>query len=589
MEHIIVFITLGIALGLFAWGRFRHDFVAFIALFILVIAGVIKPDAAFTGFSHPAVITVAAVLIIGKALEYSGLVDILGKWVMKLGTNITVQIMALSLLVAIASSFMNNVGALAVVMPIAIHLARKSGHSPSYLLMPVAFASLLGGLITMIGTPPNIIIATFRGQITGEPFGMFSFAPVGLLLTAGGLVFITFIGWRLLPKRTAKKSERDLFDIDDYITEVIITDESAANGRTLMEFIEMTNIDMQILGLVRDNQRIHAPEPDLELKTDDVIIIETDADELNTLIDDTGVKLLGGAKLRKDAVGSDHIAITEAVVMADSPLIGKSVSELRMRSRYKINLLAVARREEQIYRRLADIIFRVGDVVLLQGRDHMLNDTIASIGCLPLAHRDIKVTFQPKFTLALMVFIAAIVIVIAGVLPVEAAFTMAAVTMVLTGILPVKEMYKSIDWPVIVLLAAMIPVGISLETSGGADIIASSVLGLGTKLPAWGIIAIILTVTMLLSSVINNAATVLLMAPVAMGVANGLTYSIDPFLMAVAIGGSAAFLTPIGHQSNTLVMGPGGYKFTDYIRVGLPLSVIIVLISVPAILWLFPV
>ncbi|MFO7575930.1 MAG: SLC13 family permease [Bacteroidales bacterium] len=589
MDHLIVFATLIIALALFAWGRFRHDFVALISLFILVIAGVIEPHVAFKGFSHPAVITVASVLIVGKALEYSGLIDLLGKWVLKIGTNITIQVMVLSLIVAAASSFMNNVGALAIMMPIAIHIARKSGLTPSYVLMPIAFASLLGGMTTLIGTPPNIIIATFRGDEFGEPFGMFAFAPVGILLTIAGLIFITLLGWRLLPKRAAKKSERDLFDIDDYITEVTVTGTSDAKGKTLEEFISMTNIDMQVLGLVRNNIRIHAPDPHEVLKTKDIIIIETDADELKTLIDDTGVNLLGGKKFRKDAIGSENIAITEAVVMADSSLIGKSVSELRLRSRYGINLLAVARREEQIHRRLANIIFRVGDVILVQGRDHLVHDTITSIGCLPLARRDIKIGFKPKFTVALGLFAVAIILVVTGLLPVELSFSMAAVAMVLLGILPVKEMYKSIDWPVIVLLAAMIPVGISLETSGGAEIIASSVLDLGTRLPAWGMISIILTVTMLLSAVINNAATVLLMAPIAMGVAKGLGYSVDPFLMAVAIGGSAAFLTPIGHQSNTLVMGPGGYKFTDYIRVGLPMSIIIIALAVPLILWIFPV
>ena len=589
MDHLIVFATLIIALVLFAWGKIRHDIVALISLFILVIAGIIEPGKAFGGFSHPAVITVASVLVIGKALEYSGLIDLMGKWVMRIGKNLTVQIMILSLIVAIASSFMNNVGALAIIMPIAIHLARKSGHPPSYLLMPVAFASLLGGMTTLIGTPPNIIIASFRGDEVGEPFGMFSFAPAGVLITVAGLIFITLVGWRLLPKRAAKKSERDLFDIDDYITEVIVESTSAAKGKSIIEFVKMTNIDMQILGLVRDNKRIHAPGPDEVLKTKDIIIIETDADELKTLIEDTGVKLLGGKKFRKDAVGSESIAITEAVVMADSSLIGRSVSELRMRSRYGINLLAVARREEQIHRRLANVIFRVGDVVLVQGRDHLLHETITSIGCLPLARRDIKLDLKPKFILALMLFTAAIIVVVTGLLPVETAFSIAAVAMVLTGILPVKEMYKSIDWPVIVLLAAMIPVGISLETSGGAELIADSVLNLGSSMPAWAMITIILTVTMLLSAVINNAATVLLMAPVALGVAKGLGYSVDPFLMAVAIGGSAAFLTPIGHQSNTLVMGPGGYKFTDYVRVGLPMSVIIVAVAVPVILWIFPV
>ena len=588
MNHLIVFATLIIALVLFAWGKIRHDFVALISLFILVIAGIVDGQTAFKGFGHPAVITVAAVLIIGKALEQSGLIDLISKWVLQTGNNIVLQIATLSLIVAVASAFMNNVGALALMMPVAIHLARKSGNPPSLILMPIAFASLLGGMTTLIGTPPNIIVATFRADEVGEPFGMFSFAPVGVVLALTGLLFISLIGWRLIPKRKASKAETDLFDIDNYITEVEVTNQSNARGLTIAEFAASAGVEMQILGLVRDNIRIHAPETDEKLKVKDIIIIETDADELNAIVKETGVKLVGGRKFRKDAEGSQNIAITEAVVMADSSLIGRSVSEIMLRRRYGINLLAVARKEERIHRRLPKIIFRNGDVLLLQGREHMLDETIVSLGCLPLAPRGLRIDYKTKIPLALSIFIASIIAVVTGLLPVQVAFTIAAVTMVLAGVLPIKQVYTSIDWPVIILLGAMIPVGIALETSGGAEIIASLALNLGDSVPGWAIIAIVMIVTMFLSDIINNAATVVIMAPVAIGVAKGLGFSVDPFLMAVAIGGSSAFLTPIGHQSNTLVMGPGGYKFTDYWRMGLPLELILIAVSVPLLLLVFP-
>ena len=588
MNHLIVFATLIIALVLFAWGKIRHDFVALISLFILVIAGIVDGQTAFKGFGHPAVITVAAVLVIGKALEQSGLIDLISKWVLQTGNNIVLQIATLSLIVAVASAFMNNVGALALMMPVAIHLARKSGNPPSLILMPIAFASLLGGMTTLIGTPPNIIVATFRADEVGEPFGMFSFAPVGVVLALTGLLFISLIGWRLIPKRKASKAETDLFDIDNYITEVEVTNQSNARGLTIAEFAASAGVEMQILGLVRDNIRIHAPETDEKLKVKDIIIIETDADELNAIVKETGVKLVGGRKFRKDAEGSQNIAITEAVVMADSSLIGRSVSEIMLRRRYGINLLAVARKEERIHRRLPKIIFRNGDVLLLQGREHMLDETIVSLGCLPLAPRGLRIDYKTKIPLALSIFIASIIAVVTGLLPVQVAFTIAAVTMVLAGVLPIKQVYTSIDWPVIILLGAMIPVGIALETSGGAEIIASLALNLGDSVPGWAIIAIVMIVTMFLSDIINNAATVVIMAPVAIGVAKGLGFSVDPFLMAVAIGGSSAFLTPIGHQSNTLVMGPGGYKFTDYWRMGLPLELILIAVSVPLLLLVFP-
>ncbi|MBE0675044.1 MAG: anion permease [Bacteroidales bacterium] len=589
MDHIVVFITLILALVLFASGKIRHDLVAFIALFILIIAGVIKPADGFSGFGHPAVITVASVLMIGKALEFSGLMDFLGRWVIKIGTGIPTQVFVLSLLVAAASSVMNNVGALAIMMPIAIHLARRSGHPSSYVLMPIAFASLLGGMTTLIGTPSNIIIASFRGDVTGEPFGMFAFTPVGVILTVAGLLFITFIGWRMLPKRVAPKQESDLFNIEDYITEVVVTKGSSVRGKTLSEFVAGAKIEMKILALVRDNKRVSSPDPEEVLRIKDLLVLEIDASELKSLIEATGVKLLGGKRFRTGSEFSGNVSLLEAVVTADSVLVDRSVSEVGLESKYELNLLAVAHREKQMHRRLGDIILKVGDVILVQGREKTIADTITSIGCLPLAKRDLRLGFKPKFTMALVLFGTAIALVVADILPVEVAFSMAAISMVLLGILPLKEMYRSIDWSVIILLGAMIPVGASLETSGGAKIIADAVTDLGGKVPPWAILTVLMVITMLITGLVNNAATILLMAPVAIGIASGLDYSADPFLMTVSVGGSSAFLTPIGHQSNTLVMGPGGYKFTDYTRMGLPLSVLIVAIGIPVILWVFPV
>lgn len=588
MDQTIVFGTLLLVLILFAWGKIRHDFVALIALFIVIVAGITDSSTAFEGFGHPAVITVAAVLIIGKALEFSGLIDLLGKWVMKIGDKLLLQIAAMSLLVAIASAFMNNVGALAIMMPIAIHMARKSGHPPSYILMPIAFASLLGGMTTLIGTPPNIIIATFREEEFGEAFGMFDFSPVGLFLTVGGLVFISFLGWRLLPKRFSAKDGAALFDIDDYITEAEVLSDSKVKGKTIGELAKASDADVQILGMVRNKVRIHAPNVDEVLKTKDILILETEANDLKTFIADTGLKLSGGKKFRKDAKGSENIAITEAIVMPGSPLLGQTAAKLRMRSRYGINLLAVSRMEQKIHRRLDHVIFRQGDVLLLQGREHTISDTISAIGCLPLARRGLQIGYKTKIPLALGIFITSVILVVSGILPVQAAFPMAAVAMVLAGILPVKEVYKSVDWPVIVLLGAMIPVGKALETTGGAQSIASAIMMLEGNIPHWAMLTIVLVVTMFLSDIINNAATVVLMAPIAISIANGLGLSADPFLMAVAVGGSCAFLTPIGHQSNTLIMGPGGYKFTDYWRMGLPLEIIIVAVGVPAIMMIWP-
>jgi di/tricarboxylate transporter len=455
-------------------------------------------------------------------------------------------------------------------------------------LMPIAFASLLGGMTTLIGTPPNIIIATFRKQNDLPPFGMFDFTPVGLIIGIAGLAFVALLGWRVLPARKTKNDRSELFDIDDYITEVVLGADSPLIGKTLGDLPTITDAEVQVLGLVRAHRRIHAPELEEEFYEGDILILETDTEALASFMKDTGAVLVGERKFRRNAKGSDKITIMEAVILPDSPLVSNTASALKMRTRYSINLLALARKEQRVHRRLDHVLFRTGDVLLLQGREHMMADAIRSMGCLPLARRDLDLGYKTKIPVAVGLFAVAILLVVFGLLEVQVAFALCALGMVLGGVLPLKEVYTSVDWPVIVLLAAMIPVGMALETSGGAATIGQTVLWTTETLPPWAVLAVILVLTMFISDIINNAATVVLMAPIAIHIAQALGHSIDPYLMAVAIGGSSAFLTPIGHQSNTLVMGPGGYKFTDYWRMGLPLEIIIVLVGVPAILYFWP-
>lgn len=588
VQQAAIFATLALALALFAWGRLRHDLVALLALFATIVTGLVPGDEAFTGFGHPAVVTVAAVLIIGRALEAAGAVDLLARWVSGAGDRLPVQILVLCTITATASAFMNNVGALAIMMPVAIHLARKSGHPPSAVLMPLSFASLLGGMTTLIGTPPNIIVATLREDVTGQPFGMFDYTPAGVGIAVSGILFITLIGWRLIPRRTGASSREDLFEIEDYITEVRVTADSKLKGMQVGEVPSALETGVQVLGLVRRGRRIHAPDPTEVLKTNDILILEADADELESFLAAGGARLVGGKKFRKDAQGSAEISLAEVVVMGDSPLVGTTAALLRMRSRHGINLLAVARRGTRIRKRLDHVVFRAGDVLLLQGRDHLLQDTIQTLKCLPLAKRSLKMEPGRRLFPALAVFGLSMVAVVSGLLPVQVAFSIAAAAMVLVRLVPLKEVYHSVDWPVIVLLGAMIPVGVAFETSGGAALIANWILAARDQLSPWAMLTVVFLVTMFLSDIINNAATVVLMVPIGAQVASGIGACPDPFLMAVAVGGSCAFLTPIGHQSNTLVMGPGGYRFADYWRMGLPLEILIVVVGVPLILWFWP-
>jgi len=589
LQQIIVFGVLALTLVLFVWGRWRYDVVALLALLAVTITGIAPADQAFAGFGHPAVVTVAAVLAVSRGLMNAGVIDSLAKLLGRVGERPAAQVGALTSLVAVFSAFMNNVGALALLMPVAIRMARRNGHSPSLLLMPLAFGSLLGGLTTLIGTPPNIIIATFRTDNGAAPFRMFDFTPVGLGAAVAGVLFITLIGWRLVPQRKSAASREALFEIEDYVTEVTIPEGSALAGKTLRDLAALTDAEVVVMGLVRQTRRRLAPSSFEVLRAGDVLIIEADPEDLQTLLDSAGLELTGNRKLSEDALKSDErVAVMEAVIMADSPFISNTIRQLNLRWRYGVNLLGVARFGARLRGRLADIHFQVGDVLLLQGPAETLPETLATLGCLPLAARNLRLGQPRRLALGVGIFVAALGIAATGLMPVQITFVGAVVAMILSNILTLREAYDAIDWPIIILLGAMIPVGQALETSGAADLIAGGVLAASGQMPPVISLVIVLVGTMFLSDIVNNAAAAVLMAPIAISVAYGMGASADPFLMSVAIGASCAFLTPIGHQSNTLVMGPGGYRFGDYWRMGLLLEVIILLTAVPLILLFWP-
>ncbi|MEX2514370.1 MAG: SLC13 family permease [Cyclobacteriaceae bacterium] len=588
MEQILVFAVLGLSLIFFVWGKLRYDLVALLALIVLSVFGLIPYENAFMGFSHPAVITVAAVLVVSKSLEKSGLVNYFLRFLDHLGSNITIQITGICALVALASGFMNNIGALAIFMPVAIQMARKHHYSPSLVLMPIAFASLLGGMVTLIGTPPNIIISAFRSGVSGNNFSMFDFAPVGIGITLAGVVFISLVGWRFLPRRKSASSEDSMFEINNYITEVIINPTSPLIGKTLQDIGNEVDLDFKVLGIVRDKQRIHAPGPFIALRENDILILESNTEVLEKFIDQYQTKLVGNEDLYNEPEAKDEIIIMEGIVLENSPLVGQTAASIHMRSRYDVNLLALARSNKTILQRIDHVIFETGDVLMLQGRSKEMADIFNDMQCYPLAQRSLSIGKPKKTIFAISLFVASILVVVAGWMPVEMAFTLAAVMMVIIKVMPLKDLYTSIDWPVIVLLGAMIPVGEAFETSGAAASVTENILIFSDILPSWTILIVIMVTTMLLSSVINNAATVVLMAPIGLKIAESMELSTDPFLMTIAIGASSAFLTPIGHQSNTLVMGPGGYKFSDYWKLGLPLTILVLAVGIPLILIFWP-
>ncbi len=596
--------VIAMTFGLFAWGKWRYDVVAVIALFSLVVGDVvlekilrreesnlIDPDHALDGFGHAAVITVAAVLVISRALRNSGVVDLIARRLMPLAKNQLLHITSLCVVAAVLSAFMNNVGALALLLPVALKTASEQNRSPTLILMPLAFASILGGMITMIGTPPNIIISIFREEHTaaGEAFGMFAFSPVGGMVALFGVAFVALIGWRLIPKDAQKKSgTEELFALNEYITEVRVPEDCKFVGKTLGEVEKETGEKMMVFGFIRKDGKVISPNRNNLVRADARYLVKVDPLDLQVIMDESGLRLAKELRARMDSIEGDDVTFSEVLVTPTSHLLGRTRAELRRRTSGSVVLMAVARQGQPMRKRLGDIEFRVGDVLLLQGNGDDLKEHVINLHLLPLAERELQVGIFSKVSVAVGIFGAAIALSMFDVLPTTLAFLGAIIAYVFLGILPMRDLYRQIDWPVIVLLGAMIPVSGALQDTGLTDKIADIVNDHKGNVPAWGILAVLMVLTMTLSDVINNAATALIMAPIGVGIALQMGASPDPFLMAVAVGASCAFLTPIGHQCNALILGPGGYRFGDYWRMGLPLEVLIVAGSVPLILYRFP-
>ncbi len=587
----VVLALLGVAIALFIWEKWRYDLVALMCLLAAVLLGLVPAEQAFAGFGHPAVITVAAVLILSRALQQSGVIDILADRVSRSVGSAQMQLAALCLIGAALSAFMNNVGALALLMPIMIAAGQRGGPSPSQGLMPLSFSAILGGLVTLIGTPPNLIVSGYRQEAVGAPFSMFDFAPVGLALALAGVLFVTICGRWLIPQNRRGQSDTEttpLFEIGDYVAEFTVGEDSALIGTSVQEVERRSEATVQVLGLVRQDRKLFNRMRLELIQPGDVLILQGSTDDLQKLVGgDKGLAPLGRTDLAGDGKPNADAAFLEAVVMPGTRLEGRSVVDLRVRQRLGVTLVALSRSGQTVPGRLHEARLHTGDVLLLEGAEADLADAVQTLGLLPLAQRGIA--FRTRRALVpLALFGAAVLSVSFGLASPAIALMLAAIGMVLTRILSLRQAYQALDLPVLVLLGAMIPVGDAMQSTGASELLVNAILAVAGDAQPWVLMALLLIVTMFLSDVMNNAATAVVMSPIAVAIAISLNLSPDPFLMAVAIGASSAFLTPIGHQNNTLVMGPGGYRFGDYWKLGLPLEAILVAIAVPLIPLIFP-
>ncbi|MEO1820546.1 SLC13 family permease [Pseudomonas sp.] len=615
----LILLILACTIALFLWGRWRHDIVALAALLACVVTGLTPAADAFVGFGHPAVITVAAVLILSKGLQTTGAVEALAQRALPQRGGLLLGLGFLTLLGAALSAFMNNVGAMALLMPIAMQLANRQGVPPGRVLMPLAFGTILGGMTTLIGTPPNLIVSGFRAQTELGAYSMFDFTPVGLAVALGGVLLAVLASRWLVPHRP--QPEAGSFDTGTYLTEVHIDADSKIDGKPLREVEQLLDDgDAQIVGMVRNDFRVIAPLSSRILRAGDILVIESDPEALGASLTRLGLKLEeavppGNAEKDKEKENedsdepagettpnsekgaeeqtppvrhSDEIVLQEMVVQPGADILGRSASDIALRTRFGINLLAISRQGHRSIRRLRWTEVEAGDVLLLQGDPEAIAGFASEYGCAPLAPRSILIPDRRLALTAVLIMLGSVGLAAFGILPAAVAFTAGVLGYMLTRVIPLRRLYEAIDWPIIVLLGALMPLAAAMGDTGAADVLARTLLehvAQGSPIIA---LTLMLVVTMTLSDFMNNAATAAVMCPIALSVASQLGVNPDSFLMAVAIGASCAFLTPIGHQNNTLILGPGGFRFGDYWRLGLPMELLVVTISIPMLLWVWP-
>jgi len=586
-DQIILFALFGLVFAFLLWGKFRYDIVAFSALMAGVLLGVVPTSQAFAGFGHPATLVVALVLVVSAGLVRSGAVFLITRTLVNASRSLGSHITLMGAVGGVLSALMNNVAALALLMPVDIQTARKAGRSPGLSLMPLSFATILGGMVTLIGTPPNIIIASIREERLGAPFAMFDFAPVGGVTAIAGLIFIALIGWRLIPAREDSKLGAD--DISQFIAELTVPEGSRLIGKQLRDLEEEAEkADVAIIGLIRDSKRRYGRARDARLRAGDALVLEATPDALDEFRAAFSLAVADAKREERLKADGDGVDVIEVVVTDQSRLIGRTAQSVGLGWRQSTVLLGISHRGQKITRQIRKTQINVGDILLLLVPRETGADVTQWLGCLPLADRGLAVTADEKVWIAIGIFSAAVLAASVGLIYLPVALGLVVVVYVLAKIVPLAELYTHIEWPVVVVLGSMIPLGAALESSGGTELISGALITLTMGMPAWAVLTVLMIVTMSLSDVLNNTATTIVAAPVGIQMAQSLNVSPDPFLMAVAVAASSAFLTPIGHKNNTLILGPGGYHFGDYWRIGLPLEAIVVIVSIPAILVFWP-
>ena len=578
-------IVVGCVVGsllLFASERLPPEGVGVLVLLVLAFTGVIDAPAAFAGFASPAVITVAAMFILSAGLVEAGAPAALASAMVRYGgTRVVVLTALLVLVVGGMSAFINNIAATVILMPAAVTLARAADASSSRLLMPLAYGSMLGGLMTQIGTPPNLLVSEALVAAGHRPFGMFDFAPTGAALLAAGLVYLMTVGRRLVPDRQGPDVAQSVAQTRDYLAEVRVPAGAAYAGRTLRQLRWRPRFDVSIMEIVRDGRRLRFPTAEEALYVGDVVLVEGEPDQVLRLTQAEGVEF---ATERDAAIGrlradDEQAEVLELVAGPSFSSRGRTVAAMRFRNRFGGLVLGIWRQGTHLRSRLRDQRIETGDVLMVRMPRARVADLEESIDFIVLSQRSRAVVPRPRMLLPLAILVLTVGLAAADVVHIAVAGVMGAVLMVVTRVLPYDRIYAAVDWRTLVLIAALLPLGTAMRTTGLAELMAQGVTDTLRPFGPLVVLAGIFILTSILTQLMSNAAAVVLVAPIALGIAASFGIAPHPALMMVAIAGSTAFMTPIGHQSSVLIYNTGAFRFIDFVKAGGPLTLVVLIVS----------
>jgi di/tricarboxylate transporter len=568
------------ALVLFATEKLRVDVVALLVLIAVGILGLIPREELFSGFSNSAVVTVWAVYMVSGGLFKTGVADAMGRAILKVAGNREQSLIAIIMLtVGFISAFMNNVGAVAMMLPAVVGISRQTKVPVSKMLIPLAFASLLGGTMTLIGTPANILATGILADRGLPTFGFFEFTPMGIVVLTTGVLYMVFIGRRLLPVREGAHAKQDIEQLHDYVTEVRVSPTSPLNGKSLLESRLGKEHNLTVLAIERKNGEKPALHRYTRIQSGDLLIVESSASELMDACRALELIIDVDFELDLDSLEPGDVKVIQTTVAPNSHIVGLSLREARFRERYGFTALAISHQGEVLTQRLRDVPLKFGDALLLQGPQHRVTAMLEGRDFLVLEPDEPETYRWNKAPIAVGALLLAIGLVIFAGMEISLAMVIAAMIMILLGALRIEEAYEAVDWRTVFLVAGMLPLGLAMELTGTASFLAEIMLDAFGPYGPIATLGGIYLLAAIITQPMSNAAAIVLITPIALDTAFSLGANYKTFTMAVVIGAATSFLSPVGHKANVLVFGPGGYKFTDYARVGVLLTVILLIVS----------